>query len=61
MGGIIVLLVVIVLVLWILASLHPYRTRRPTQWYLERLGAYKATWERVSISRFRLLSVFARE
>ena len=43
MGGIIVLLVVIVLVLWILASCirivpHAYAV------VLERLGAYKATW-----------------
>ena len=43
MGGIIVLLVVIVLVLWILASC----IRIVPQAYavvLERLGAYKATW-----------------
>ena len=43
MGGVIVLLVVIVLVLWVLASC----IRIVPQAYavvLERLGAYKATW-----------------
>ena len=43
MGGVVVLLVVIVLVLWVLASC----TRIVPQAYavvLERLGAYKATW-----------------
>ena len=43
MGGVVVLLVVIVLVLWVLASC----IRIVPQAYavvLERLGAYKATW-----------------
>ena len=43
MGGVVVLLVVIVLVLWVLASC----IRSVPQAYagvLERLGAYKATW-----------------
>ena len=43
MGGVVVLLVVIILVLWVLAS----RIRIVPQAYavvLERLGAYKATW-----------------
>ena len=43
MGGVVVLLVVIILVLWVLASC----IRIVTQAYavvLERLGAYKATW-----------------
>ena len=45
MGGVVVLLVVIVLVLWVLASC----IRIVPQAYavvLERLGAYKATWSK---------------
>ena len=60
MGGVVVLLVVIVLVLWVLASC----IRIVPQAYavvLERLGAYKATWSTESISRFRSLSVLQEE
>ena len=60
MGGVVVLLVVIVLVLWVLASC----IRIVPQAYavvLERLGAYKATWSTGIISRFRSLSVLQEE
>ena len=60
MGGVVVLLVVIVLVLWVLASC----IRIVPQAYavvLERLGAYKAPGVQESISRFRSLSVLQEE
>ena len=57
MGSILFLLIVIILVLWILASC----IRIVPQAYaivVERLGAYQATWEPVYTSNFHLLTVW---
>lgn len=60
MGGVVVLLVVIVLVLWVLASCIRI-VHRPMQWYWNVLVLTRLPGVQESISRFRSLSVLQEE